>query len=338
MKKNTDSLKEWLTRLPKIDLHCHLDGSIPEATLRRLCRRHGIEIPAEKQEFLQMIQVQENCKSLKQYLDAFELPLCCLQKEEDFFEAAREIVSAASKERVRYLELRFAPLLSESTVLSAELMIEAVLAGIRTAEKEYPISGNLILCAMRHFSEEQNFRTLKLAKKYQEKGVCALDLAGDESAYPNELFADLFQQARKEDLRFTIHSGECGRVQNIRLAAEWGAERIGHGIAMQGNVQFQSWIAEKGVTIELCPKSNLQTGAVKDIYSYPLKEFMENGIKVSVNTDNRTVTGTSVSQELLLLNRHFGLTEQTAKYLMRQSAASSFAEEAVKKMLMQELS
>lgn len=337
MRQNMESAEAWIKRLPKIELHCHLDGSIPEAALRRLCRRHGIQVPEEEEEFLRLVQVSGDCESLREYLRAFELPLRCLQREEDFFEAARAAVNTAAEENTRHLELRFAPLLSETKQLSAEMAVEAVLAGMKEAEKENSISTGLILCAMRHFPERENLRTLELAVKYRNQGVCALDLAGDESAYPNAQFESFFRRVRQAGQTFILHAGECGCAENVRLAAEWGAARIGHGIAMQGDRKLQEQAAKRQVGIELCPKSNVQTKAVSSIQSYPLREFAGNGVKLSINTDNRTVTDTCLSEELRLLHTYCGLTENEAKEIMRQSADMSFAEASVKAAVRKEL-
>lgn len=327
----------WIERMPKVELHCHLDGSIPVSVLKRLCLMGDVESPKDDEEFRKCIEAGEDCESLTEYLRAFDLPLRCLRTEEAFFVASYETVANAAKEGVRYLELRFAPLLSETSRLPAESIIEAAAAGLEKAVAECDINAAFILCGMRHFKETENLRTLKLAKKYLYRGVCGLDLAGDESSYPNEAFREYFQKASREDVPVTIHSGECGRKENIELAVEYGAVRIGHGIAMKGDVRLQEKIAASGIGIEICPSSNLQTKAVAGWEDYPFREFLDRGVNLSVNTDNRTVTNTTMIKELKLLHGHFNLTPKEAVELMKRSVDVSFAQESTKKTVKKQI-
>ena len=327
----------WLKELPKAELHCHLDGSIPVLTLKRFCRIKGIEIPEDKGAFYRRIQADATCASLTEYLEAFKIPLKCLIDEDSFSEAAYEIAMDAASENVRYLELRFAPLLSERPDFLAESIIEAVSEGLDSAYKASGIQSGILLCGMRNFSEKENQRTFELGKRYLGKGVCGLDLAGDESRFPNEMFVDYFKAAAKAGIPFTVHAGECGRSENIALAMEYGANRIGHGIAMRGNEQLQRKIREKGIGIELCPSSNLQTKAVGNWFEYPFQEFCTHEVKISVNTDNRTVTATSMTKELQALDRQFGLSAAKAAQLMYNAMDTSFAEGSIRKKIKREV-
>lgn len=327
----------WLEKLPKIELHCHLDGSIPISVLKKLCLLGDIAIPQNDIEFRKLIEAKEDCESLTEYLQAFALPLKCLKTEDAFFIASYETVAKAAQEGTRYLELRFAPLLSETKDLPAEKIIEAAIAGLQKATKEYHMDAGFILCGMRHFHEKQNMRTLDLAKKYLQRGVCGLDLAGDESAFPNEQFATYFQKAIQYDVPFTIHAGECGRSENIKLAVQYGAKRIGHGIAMRQNTSLQNAVIRHGVGVEMCPSSNMQTKAVSSWENYPFREFLEQGVLISINTDNRTVTNTTMTKELQLLQKQFHLTCQEAGTLMKQALTTSFVEESTKKEIQKEI-
>lgn len=327
----------WMEELPKVELHCHLDGSIPVPVLKKLCLLGDVAAPENDAEFRKLIEAGEDCDSLTEYLKAFDLPLRCLRTERAFFAASCETVASAAEEGVRYLELRFAPLLSETPDFPAESIIESAIAGLEKAVSELDIHAAFILCGMRHFKETENLRTLELAKKYLHRGVCGLDLAGDESAFPNEGFWEYFRRASREDIPVTIHSGECGRKENIELAAAYGARRIGHGIAMKGDVKLQEKIARAGIGVEMCPSSNLQTKAVAGWEDYPFREFLDRGVNISVNTDNRTVTNTTVTKELQLLQEHFHLTQEEAGELMKRSMDVSFAAESIKKMIKKQI-
>lgn len=327
----------WLDRLPKVELHCHLDGSIPLEVLKDLCVMGHITVPGDEKQFRRLAEAGDNCESLTEYLKAFELPLSCLKTEESFFRASYAVAAQAAMENVKYMEIRFAPLLSETSALAAESVIEASIAGLQKACKEKGIYTSLILCGMRHFSVSDNYRTLDLGKQYLNKGVCGIDLAGDESAYQNELFLDYFKKAENSGIPLTVHSGECSRIQNIELAVEYGARRIGHGIAMRGNDALQELIRKKEIGVELCPNSNIQTGAVASAEEYPFREFLDHGVKISINTDNRTVTNTTMKKELQFLDTHFGLSVEEAKRLMMQAMETSFAEKGMKESVIKEV-
>ncbi|XBX10744.1 adenosine deaminase (plasmid) [Enterocloster clostridioformis] len=327
----------WIDSIPKAELHCHLDGSVPVDILRKLCDKELVRIPEDQEAFCRMVQAGEDCQSLAEYLKSFNIPLSCLKSEEAFYLAAYHTACAAAGERVRYMEIRFAPLLSVSEKLSPESVIEAAAAGLMKAETEHEITARLILCGMRQFTEEMNLRNLELAKAYMGRGVVGVDLAGDEAAFPNELFREYFQRARAAEIPFTIHSGECGSCRNIELAVEYGAARIGHGIAMRGNPAVKELCRRNRVGVEMCPRSNLQTKAVARMEEYPLREFLSGGLLVSVNTDNRTVTGTTVSRELGLLAERFGITKEEGKAVMYNAMDTAFAEESIKQEIRQEI-
>lgn len=328
----------WLYRLPKVELHCHLDGSIPLQVLKELCVMGHVTVPGDEKEFRSLAEAGDNCESLTEYLKAFELPLSCLGTEESFLRASYAVAAEAARENVRYMEIRFAPLLSETSAFAAERIIEACAEGLQKACEDTGIYASLILCGMRHFSAADNYRTLDLGKRYLGKGVCGVDLAGDESEYQNELFLEYFKKAGKMDIPLTVHAGECKRVQNIELAVENGAKRIGHGIAMRGNYELQELLCKKGIGVELCPGSNLQTGAVASAEEYPFREFLKNGVKISVNTDNRTVTNTTMIKELKFLDTHFGLSAEDAGRLMMNAIETSFAGNSVKEIVRKEIS
>ena len=323
--------------LPKAELHCHLDGSLPPVLLQRRCEEAGVELPKEEADFLRKIQAARDCQSLAEYLKAFDLPLASLVTEDAFFQAAKETARDAAAEGIRYLELRFAPLLSVRDDFPAEAIIEAAAAGLADAKKETGIEGGLLLCGMRHFTEKQNLTTLELADRYLGKGVCGLDIAGDEAAFPNERFMPYFKEALKRNLPLTIHAGECGRRENIALAARAGARRIGHGIAMKEDPALMDELARRQIGVELCPSSNIQTKAVSSWEEYPFRTFFDKGVLVSVNTDNRTVTNTTVTQELEILYQHCGMRETEAGTLMEYAMETAFAEPSVKEKILQEI-
>ena len=315
-------------------MHCHLDGSLNIDFVDEMLRRQGIVY--KREELKEKLVVRPDCTSLTEYLEKFALPLLCLQTEEGLKRAAYELVRDAAGEGVRYIEVRFAPMLSTERGLSCREVIASVVEGLKAGAREYRVFASAIVCAMRHHSLEQNMQMLTEAREFVGKGVCALDLAGDESAFPTSLFRDLFIQAKEWGIPFTIHSGECGNVDNIREAIELGAKRLGHGIALEKSPELRKLCKEKGIGIEMCPTSNFQTKAVTSPENYPLKQFMEEGLLVSVHTDNRTVSGTTLADEEAIVREQLKLPQDVMNQCVINAIQTAFASDEIKNQLMEE--
>ena len=306
---------EQLKALPKAELHCHLDGSLSREFMES---QLGRRVQPEE------LSVSDDCTSLAEYLEKFSLPGQCIMDEKGLEAAGYDVLRTMSQENVCYAEIRFAPLLSETSGMNCRAVIEAVLKGLERGRADFGTEFGVITCAMRHHSQEDNSRMIKTAREYLGYGVCAADLAGAEAAYPMAQFMELFQNTRKLEMPFTLHAGECGSVQNIVDAVKAGAGRIGHGIAMRGNSEVQKMIREKGIGVEMCPISNLQTKAVESESQYPLREFLDNGIKVTINTDNRTVSNTTMTKELQFIQEHYRITDEEIRLMMRNAVDTAF--------------
>lgn len=312
----------------KLDLHCHLDGSLNTDSVWEFVKMQGLTY--DKEELEKKLRVEPECTSLTEYLEKFDLPLQCLQTEEGLKRAAFELVRDVAQENVRYIEVRFAPMLSVNANLNCRKVLESVIEGLERAGKQYGVYASAIVCAMRHHSLEQNLEMLRVAREFWGHGVCALDLAGDESGFPTHLFRELFLKARKLEIPFTIHSGECGSVENVREAIELGAKRMGHGIALEKSRELQVICREKRIGVEMCPTSNLQTKAVNDLEHYPLEQFVKENIPVSINTDNRTVSGTTMTKELLVVKERLHQPDEVIIQCMKNAIETAFADDTVK--------
>lgn len=308
----------------KIDLHCHLDGSMTRTFLERRLQRKIAE---------EELQVSHDCTDLAAYLKKFELPLECLQDKEDFIEAGYEFMKSVSEEGVDYVEVRFAPLLSQKQGCTTKEILEALLKGLERGRREFDIEYGVIVCVMRHHDQEQSLRMVKEAREFLGYGVCALDLAGNEMAVPMSRFTELFQKVHRYDFPFTIHAGECGNAENIREAVLCGASRIGHGIAMEHRPDVMELCKRAYIGVEMCPTSNLQTKAVAQDALYPMKKFLDAGILVTINTDNRTVSNTTLGQEMTLVQCKYHITEQEIRQMQKNAIEVSFASDDVKHKL-----
>ena len=321
--------------MPKIELHCHLDGSMSVDAVQRLLRKLGEEYSAE--ELAGRLRAPMDCGSLAEYLERFDLPIRCLQDADGLREAARDLAAAAAKENVRYLEVRFAPSFSTAQGLSVRTVLESVREGLSAAEQETGIVTGILACGMRNLDMETNLAMLKEAREFYGSGVVGCDLAGDERAYATARFADFFHRAKEYGMPYTIHAGECGSREEIRTALDFGASRIGHGIAMKGDADLMRECADKRIGVELCPTSNLQTKAIRDIADYPLAEFLAAHVPVSVNTDNRTVSGTTCTDEFLRLSEAGMMNERISEQVYRDSVEMCFAPDDVKHRLLSAL-
>lgn len=320
--------EEELKKIPKIELHCHLDGSLSREFIEKRLNR---KVPEEE------LSVPWDCKSLGEYLEKFSLPGACIMDEEGLSGAGYDVLGAMSQENVIYAEIRFAPLLSVTEKMNTRQVIEALLRGLERGKQDFGVDYNVITCAMRHHSEEDNYRMLKTAREFLGEGVCAADLAGAEAQYPMSEFTELFGKVKALGMPFTIHAGECGSARNIYDSVQAGARRIGHGIAMRGNRELQTLVRDRRIGVEMCPVSNLQTKAVTNESEYPLREFLDAGLLVTVNTDNRTVSRTSMTEELKFIQTHYGICDDEVRLLMENAAQAAFLEEAEREHLYNEV-
>lgn len=323
------SLLSFIKTMPKLDLHCHIDGSFDTAFVRSVLK------PDMTEDVLRAhLQAPADCASLTEYLTCFDLPILCMQTAKDITDGILNILKNCVKEQVKYIELRFAPTCSVNEHMRYADVYEAAIRGCRLGEEMYGISSNIIICAMRHHAPEDNLAMLHAAMDYIGHGICALDLAGDENMHGNLEFAELFATARRLHVPFTIHAGECGSTENVRLAVEYGARRIGHGIALIQDEALVQLCREKKIGLELCPTSNYQTRAVAKSAVYPLRSFLDWGLLATVNTDNRTVSNTDLVREYSLICERFDIHEEDLITMYKNGVEISFADDAVKHQLL----
>ncbi len=301
---------ELLRALPKTDLHCHLDGSLRLTTILELAEKQGIKLIADAPDRLaKAIHMGEICASLEDYLVAFDVTLSVMQTTEGLTRAAYELALDAHAEGVRYLEVRFAPNLHCQQGLKMTTVLEAVLDGLRAAKREVGIKSGVIICGIRHINPQTSLRLAELAVVYKNQGVKGFDLAGAEYNFPAKEHRAAFQLVLKNNVNCTCHAGEAYGPESISQALHYcGVHRIGHGVRLREDGDLLNYVADHRIPIESCPSSNLQTGAVPSLDAHPIKFYLDYGLRVSVNTDNRLITDTTVSKELMLVHEQCGLT------------------------------
>ncbi|HEX2678986.1 MAG TPA: adenosine deaminase [Polyangiales bacterium] len=296
-------------RLPKTDLHVHLDGSLRIETMLELAEQKGVKLPSDTPEGLRAaMHLGENTGSLVEYLKAFDTTLSVMQTEDSLFRIAYELAEDAAKENVRYMEVRYAPMLHARGGLRMVAVVEAVLAGLREADKKHGIESSVIVCGIRNISAESSLEMARLAVAYKNRGVVAFDLAGAEYDHPAKHHKEAFQLIRNNNINCTIHAGEAFGPESIAQAIHvCGAHRIGHGCRLREDGDLLHYVNDHRIALECCPSSNVQTGAVASLATHPLKLYHDLGVRVTVNTDNRLITDTTVSEELWHCHKEMGL-------------------------------
>lgn len=327
-------------KLPKIELHCHLDGSLRPQTILDIAKEENILLPSDDIDTIANLCIAPfECPSLDEYLTRFSLPNKVMQSKESLHRIAFELLEDCSHENITYIEVRFAPLLHIHGGLTPKEVIESVLSGMKKAESMYPIKSNLILSCMRIMPVDSVYTVIEAGKSFLGKGVVAIDLCASEDAGFPSRYEEAFKVARDIGYKVTIHAGEAGVGKNVYDAITLlGAERIGHGIYIYDCKEAYELVKEKGIVLEVCPTSNVQTKAVSTIQKHPAYAYYSDGIKTTINTDNRTVSNTTLSNEFDLLAHNFDFKEEDYIDIYKTSVHASFASEEVKKELLAILS
>ena len=322
----TELTLDFIEKLPKTDLHVHLDGSLRLDTIIELARKHKVKLPTEdRDDLFRMIYAGEVCQSLDDYLKAFDITLSVMQTEESLERAAFELAEDAWKEGVRHIEVRYAPMLHTRWGLRLTTVVEAVLRGLRMAKRTYGIRYGLILCGIRSMSADSSVRMAELCIAFKNRGVVGFDLAGSEVNNPAALHRKAFQLILSNNINCTAHAGEAYGPDSIAQAIhKCGAHRIGHGTRLIEDGDLLNYVNDHRVPLEVCPSSNIQTKAAATWEAHPVDFFVDYGLRVTINTDNRLITDTNVSKELWLCHLHFGWSLDQIKEVLVAGFKSAF--------------
>lgn len=322
----TEEMMRVIKRLPKVDLHVHLDGSVNPQTVLELAEKQGITLPKKTvNELKPYLEVNESCMTLSEYLNKFDLVAKVLQTKEALERVGYELVARAKEQNYKYIEVRFGPQLHRVKGLSVPEVIEAVIRGLTKGELTYRVKARAIVCCMRHQPTELNKEVVHAASTFLGKGLVGIDLAGDESAYPTYLFREVFQLANKYELPVTIHAGEASGSENIKEAVHnLGASRIGHGVRLKDDPSLFNEIIRRQIPLEMCPISNIQTKAASSWETYPIRDYFNQGVKITVHTDNITVSNTTLSKEFAVLMEHFDFSIKELNQLTMNAIDAAF--------------
>lgn len=316
-----------------MDLHLHLDGSLSPETVYFLAKEQDIFVPEDRNALQSILCVSADCKDLNGYLTKFEFPLSLLQTTNAIETAVARLIEELCVQGVMYVEIRFAPALHTRKGLEQEQVVQAAIRGLSGK-----IPANLILCCMRgQETQRANLETVRLAARYLGQGVVAVDLAGGEGLWPNQYFVEEFILARKLGVPYTIHAGEARGWESVESALAMGALRIGHGVRAWENPALLNRLAATGTPLELCLTSNLNTRVFTHISEFPLRTFMDAGVRITVNTDNTTVSNTNIRKEWQQLIHTFQLSPDEILKILQDTVDSTFADAATKKKLRRQI-
>ncbi|HKR09941.1 MAG TPA: adenosine deaminase [Gemmatimonadaceae bacterium] len=328
-----------LRQLPKAELHCHLDGSLRPATLLELGRDQRVSLPKQTAEELADYMRVDDAQNLDDYLRRFDVTISVLQTAEALERAAYELAEDAHEDGVRYIEIRNAPILNVVRGLTLVEAIEAPLRGLSRAENDFGIIARFIVCSLRQLPPESSLDLAKLAVEFKNDGVVAFDLAGAEKGNPASVHAEAFRYAREHNLAVTVHAGEGDGAHSIHEAVHiCGANRIGHGTRLIEDPELTQYVNDRRIALEVCLTSNVQTRVADSYATHPVRDYFDRGLNVTLNTDNRLMSATTLTDEYVVAAEQLGFTIEELAGIALNGFESAFLPWEDRLVLIEEVS
>ena len=301
--------RELIEKLPKTDLHVHLDGSLRPETMIELAREYGKTMPKWDADELRDYMHVQDARNLVDYLARFDTTLSVMQTAEALERIAYELAEDAAAENVRYMEVRYSPVLNIQGGLTLNAAVEAPLRGLQRAEQDFGIRTAVIICGLRNMSPHTSMELAELTVDHRQKGVVAFDLAGAEDSHPAKKHRDAFYRVINANVAATIHAGEAYGPESIHQALHYcNANRIGHGTRLFEDRELMQYVNDFRIPLEICLTSNVQTRAVERFEDHPVRLYYDEGLVVTLNTDNRLMSATTVTDEFWRAHQHLNFT------------------------------
>jgi len=314
-----------LRRMPKAELHCHLDGSLRPQTMLQLAQEHGITLPRQDPAALRRYMCADNVTDLADYLHRFDTTISILQTAAALERVAYELVEDASHDGLRYIEVRNAPHLNIRGGLTVDEVIAATMCGLSRGERDFGTIARFITCSLRHWDPSRSLEAAQAAVRHKDSGVVGFDLAGAEAEYSAAAHAAAFDYARRHFLRVTCHAGEAAGPESVmRALFDCNVSRLGHGVRSGEDPRLLDYIRDARITLELCPTSNEQTHAVASFAEHPLKRYLDSGVVVTINTDSRLISGVTLTDEYVRVVNELGLSIPDLCRCVLNACESSF--------------
>lgn len=329
--------KDMIKRVPKVELHDHLDGGLRIETIIELSEKENLPLPSHDSEELKAWFVR-GCmqKSLSLYLETFQYTIAVMQTKDNLERIAFEAIEDLAKENVVYAEIRFAPDLHTQKGLNLEEVVTAVLAGLDRGKAKTGLQYGLILCAMRNEDPAHTLEIAELAVAFSDRGVVAFDIAGDEYGHPPKKHLEAFQYIRNKNFNITIHAGEAFGVESIWQAIQiCGAHRIGHGVRLVEDMHIEGssilklgslsqFVLDRRIPMEMCLTSNVGTGAVESYEKHPFPIFFKNNFRVFLCSDNRLMSDTNLTKEFTIAAEKYNLSLRDIEKITINAMKSAF--------------
>ncbi|MBT7972927.1 MAG: adenosine deaminase, partial [Candidatus Marinimicrobia bacterium] len=303
--KISDSL---LKKLPKVELHCHLDGSLRVETILDLARRHNVSLPSSDASGLtKILSIGKKRGTLEEYITRFDITLSVMQTRDSLKRIAYELIEDVAAENIRYIEIRYSPILHTSNGMTLDEAIFSVRDGLKKGEKDFGVRSGIIVCGIRHISPEASLKLADLCVRFKNKGVVGFDLAGAEENFPAKDHREAFYMILNHNINATIHAGEAFGPTSIHQAIHYcGAHRIGHGTRLKEDKDLMRYVNNHRIPLEICLTSNWHTFSVRSLKHHPMRYYYDQGIRVTLNTDNRLMSNTTLTKEFGLARDLFG--------------------------------
>lgn len=331
--------RELIRQLPKTDLHLHLDGSLRPSTMIELAREYGIALPKTESQQLGDYMHVNDARDLVDYLARFDITVSLMQTAESLERISYELIEDCAAENLRYIEVRFAPWLNTKGGLSEEEVLEAVLNGLRRGEKDFGTRSGVIVCSLRHRPANESLNSAQVAVSFKDRGVVAYDLAGPEHGHPPTQHQLAFDYAATNNLAITIHAGEAYGPASIREALHrCHARRLGHGTRLHEDPDLMNFVNDFRIPIEVCLTSNVQTRVTPTFAEHPVRLYYDQGLVVTLCTDNRLMSATTVTGEYWRAHEHLGFDTQELAEIALMGFESAFLPHAEKVALLEAVS
>lgn len=317
--------RELIARLPKAELHVHLDGSLRPATMIELAQAAHVDLPTRDPDALRQYMLVDDARNLVDYLARFDITIALLQTPEAIERVAWEMVEDAARDNVRYLEVRYCPRLSTRGGLAIDEVTAAERRGLARGERDFGVRTGIIDCSLRHYDPEVSLEIARAAVRNRPNGVVAFDLAGPEAGHPPSAHRAAFDCAAEGLLGITVHAGEAAGPGSIAEALHYcHADRIGHGTRLFEDPALQDYVRDRRVPIEINLTSNLQTRVVARAAEHPVRRYLDAGLNVTLSTDSWLMSGVILTDEYWLAHRELGFSRQEIDTMILNGFNSAF--------------
>jgi len=317
--------RELIARLPKAELHVHLDGSLRPATLIELARAAGVPLPSSDPVAIRKFMLADHAHDLEEFLRKFDTTIAVLQAPEAIERVAYEMCEDAKRDNVRYLEVRYCPQLSTKAGLSLDEAISAELRGVARGERDFGVVARVINCSLRHYAPDVSLRIAEASVRFRDQGVVAFDLAGGEAGRPPGIHRAAFDVALHGRLGITVHAGEAAGPESIAEAIDLcHAGRIGHGTRLGEDPVLRDYVRDRRIAVETNITSNVQTHAVRSASAHPVRDYFDRGLNVTLCTDSWLMCGTTLTDEYWLAHTALGFTRAEIDRMILNGFESAF--------------